>query len=263
MPPLPHKEFAMNKNYFKRVPTEEVLSIDKETLYAAFEEIQSDWENYLKHSGITLPKKETSKWYQLVVLKHFAGKAVHKDDIALLIRKMREKSAIDQQVRHLKTQGGWFILNRGDSIKVDGKEYYNPEGYHVLVTTERSFPHSTLQRRSAVAKGDWEEIWKQYNYTCASCGTKVGEYHRFDSAYEVLEKGHMDPNKNLEAGNIIPQCRWCNRTSRGDFTFDEQGRPRAIAGVRLVRRADDAVIDKIEKWMREKREQETKRGKLI
>ncbi len=73
----------------------------------------------------------------------------------------------------------------------------------------------------------------------------------------------MDPNKNLEAGNIIPQSRWCNRTSRGDFTFDEQGRPRTVASVRPVRRADDKVIDKIEKWMREKREQETKRGKLI
>ena len=116
---------------------------------------------------------------------------------------------------------------------MDGKEYYNPEGCHVLVTTERSFSHSTLQRRAAVAEGDWEEILKQYNYTCASCGTKVGEYHRFDSAYkvEVLEEGHMDPNKNLEAGNIIPQCRWCNRTSRGDFRFDEQGRPRAVARV--------------------------------
>ena len=57
MPPWPQREFAMNKNYFERVPTEDVLSIDKETLYAAFEEIQSDWENYLKHSGITLLKK--------------------------------------------------------------------------------------------------------------------------------------------------------------------------------------------------------------
>lgn len=255
MPPLPQREFAMNKNCFERVPTEDVLSIDKETLYAAFEKIQSDWEDYLKHSGIKLPKKETSKWYQLTILKHFAGKAVHKDDIALLIRKLRRKSATDQQVRHLKTQGGWFILNRGDSLKVDGKEYYNPEGCHVLVTTERPFPHSTLQRRASVAEGDWEEILKQYNYTCASCGTKVGEYHRFDSAYKVeaLEKGHMDPNKTLEAGNVIPQCRWCNKTARGDFTFDEQGRPRAVAGVRPVRRANDEVIDKIEKWMREKR----------
>ena len=66
MPSLPQGEFAMNKNYFEKVTTEDVLSIDKETLYAAFKEIQIDWEKYLKHSGITLPKKETSKWYQLV-----------------------------------------------------------------------------------------------------------------------------------------------------------------------------------------------------
>ena len=123
MPPLPQREFAMNKNYFERVPTEDILSIDKETLYAAFEEIQKDWENCLKHSGIKLLKKETSKWYQLTILKRFAGKAVHKDDIALWIQKLRRKSATDQQVRHLKTQGGWFVLNRGDSLKVDGREY--------------------------------------------------------------------------------------------------------------------------------------------
>lgn len=69
----------------------------------------------------------------------------------------------------------------------------------------------------------------------------MGEYHRFDSAYkvQVLEKGHINPNKVLKAGNIIPQCRWCNKTARGDFTFDEQGRPRAVANKRPIRRADD------------------------
>ena len=95
---------------------------------------------------------------------------------------------------------------------------------------------------------------KEYNHTCASCGTKIGEYHRFDSKFkvEVLEQGHMNPNKPLARGNIIPQCRWCNKTARSDFTFDEQGRPRAVASIRPVKRADPEVIENIKKYLKKK-----------
>ena len=32
-----------------------------------------------------------------------------------------------------------------------------------------------------------------------------------------LQKGHMDPSKPLEAGNIIPQCQVCNRAGQIDL----------------------------------------------
>ena len=242
----------MSKNYFKRVPRAEVLSMGEYDLRAAFADIKSDWHAFLQDCGIALPKKNSSKWYQLAVLKHFQGQAVHKDDISALIAKTLNKPATDQQVRHLKTQGGWYVLNRGDSHRESGVELHNPGGCHVLITTETPLPKSTLQRRQAVRKGDWENILQEYDYQCASCGTKVGEYHRFDSAYkvDVLERGHMNPNKPLTAGNVIPQCRWCNRSARGDFVFDSQGRPSAVASVRPVARADNEVREDIGKWVR-------------
>lgn len=250
----------MSKVYFERVPREEVLSVRKRSLNDSFKKIEADWEKHLKESGVRLPAKDTAKWYQLAVLKHFQGRAVHKDEIARLISKLAGGAATDQQVRHLKTQSGWFILNRGDFFKVEDNEMFNPEGCHVLITTEEPLPDSTLKRRETVSTGDWESILREYNHTCASCGTRVGERHRFDPSFkvEILEKGHMNPAKMLEAGNIIPQCRWCNKTARGDFTFDEQGRPRAVASVGPVCRADDKVVRKIESWINNRQKEKTK-----
>jgi len=242
----------MSKNYFKRVLRAQVLSIGKHDLHTAFAEVEADWRACLQDSGITLPATHSARWYQLAVLKHFQARAVHKDDISEMIAKCTRKPASDQQVRHLKTQSGWYILNRGDSYLDNGVALYNPNGCHVLITTKIPFPKSILQRRTAINKGVWKEILQQYDHTCASCGTKVGEYHRYDPAYKVetLERGHMNPNKPLARGNIIPQCRWCNRTARGDFVFDAQGRPRAVASVRPVACADAEVRKEIGEWMR-------------
>lgn len=244
----------MRKSYFERVPTKEVLAVKKSSLNKAYKKIESDWEKSLKEANVKLPQKDTAKWYQLTTLKHFERNAVHKDDIAALIRKLTGQTATDQQVRHLKTQNGWYILNRGDSEKVGGEELYNPEGCHVLITTQSPLPNSISQRRQAIRGGDWQKILQEYDNACASCGTRIGEYHRFDKSLKItgLEKGHMDPHKPLAPGNLIPQCRWCNRTARADFTFDEQGRPRAVASTRPVSRANDKVIDEIKKWLESK-----------
>jgi len=244
----------MNKTHFKRVPRARVLAVTPLQLRNAFAAVAADYEAHLKDFGLKLPAEKTAKWYQLSVLKHFQGESVHKDDVSMLIAKRTGKPASDQQVRHLKTQGGWYVLNRGD-VYVDGEtETRNPDGCHVLITTDRPHPNSALGRRNTVEKGAWEEILKEYDYRCASCGTKIGEQHRFDSSFKVetLERGHMDPNKPLDIGNIIPQCRWCNRTARGDFVFDLQGRPRAVASVRPVARADRKVVKKIKQWIRDK-----------
>ncbi|WP_462137270.1 hypothetical protein [Candidatus Mycalebacterium sp.] len=250
----------MSKVYFERISRKKALSVKKQELNSAFRNIKTDWEANLKAHGIKLPKKGTAKWYQLAVLKHFQMEAVHKDDVANLINKLTGKAATDQQIRHLKTQGGWHILNKGDSFKFGRKERFTPQGCHVLITTKKPIPNSTPGRRKVVRKGDWKSILKEYKYACASCGTKIGERHRFDSSLKVesLEKGHMNPNKSLEPGNIIPQCHWCNKTALGDFTFDEQGRPRTIASVRPVSRADEEVINKVEEWMLNRKGQKSK-----
>ena len=235
---------------YKRVPRASVLAVNEKKLNDAFSAIKEDWENHIQNAEIKLPKKQTSKWYQLAILKHFEGGAVHKDDISAKIAEITGKSARDQQVRHLKTQCGWYILNKGDSYG----DKHTPDGCHVLITTKHPNPNSKLHRKSVLAKGDWQEILKQYDNKCASCGAAIGEYHRFDSSYKIttLERGHMNPNKPLETGNIIPQCRWCNRVARSDFVFDEQGRPTAIANHQPVARADAEVVDKIWEWLKRK-----------
>lgn len=235
---------------YEKVPRTSVLAVNEKELTDAFSEIKADWENHLQNTEIKLPKKQTAKWYQLAILKHFEGSAVHKDDISAKIAKITRKPASDQQVRHLKTQYGWYILNKDDAHM----NKHTPAGCHVLITTKRSNPSSILHRKNVLSNDDWQEILKQYGNKCASCGSAIGEYHRFDSSYKIttLERGHMNPNKPLETGNIIPQCRWCNRVARSDFVFDEQGRPTAIANQRPVARADTEVVDKIWKWLKKK-----------
>ena len=240
----------MNEQSFNRVPAAEVLAVTESELAAAFIKITEDWNAHLKEIGIKLPTANTAKWYQLTVLKHFEFRAVHKQDVARLIAKLTDTPATDQQIRHLSTQGGWFILNRNGAFEMDGVMHRNPPGCHVLITTRATYPNSTFGRRQAVSEGDWQTILRKYDNTCASCGAKNGAPHRFDSNRKtVLEKGHMNPNKPLAPGNIIPQCGWCNRTARNDFTFDEQGRPRAVASIRPVKRANEKVKREIKQWL--------------
>jgi len=110
----------MRKTYFNRVPRARVLAVTPSQLRDAFAALAADYKAHLKADGIKLPAERTAKWRQLAVLKHFQGEAVHKDDVSMLIAKLTGKPASDQQVRHLKTQGGWYVLNRGD-VYVDGE----------------------------------------------------------------------------------------------------------------------------------------------
>jgi len=216
-------------------------------LETAWEEIKRDWERHLKQHGVKLPRKGTARWYQLTILKRHQGQAVSKTDISEWIAKETGQQATDQQVRHLKTQNGWYVLNRGDEhegVKV-------PDKHHVLITTKQPYPKSNLARRTAVKSGDWEIIKQTYSHRCASCGAKEGDPSPYDPRREVkLQQGHMDPDKGLKPGNIIPQCAWCNQTARGDFVFDAQGRPRAIASVRPVKRASKKVQAEVKAWLR-------------
>lgn len=110
--------------------------------------------------------------------------------------------------------------------------------------------HADLEKDWEEITRDWETLRKTYGYRCVSCGAKEGAPSPFDPRRTVkLQQGHMDPDKDLKPGNVIPQCGWCNQTARGDFVFDEQGRPRAIASVRPVKRASKKVQAEVKKWL--------------
>ena len=71
----------------------------------------------------------------------------------------------------------------------------------------------------------WESDLKaEYDNSCASCGTKENEPHRYFKRKVVLEKGHMDPRKDMSMGNIIPQCNFCNKHYGNKYVFDRMGR---------------------------------------
>ncbi|OGY63624.1 MAG: hypothetical protein A3I89_00225 [Candidatus Harrisonbacteria bacterium RIFCSPLOWO2_02_FULL_41_11] len=55
----------------------------------------------------------------------------------------------------------------------------------------------------------------------------------------------MDPNKELIAGNIIPQCQKCNRGDRNRWVYDERGRVIKLAKPNFVKNFDKEVRYKI------------------
>ena len=112
--------------------------------------------------------------------------------------------------------------------------------------------HPSSRLKNAVLNSQSFEGLKQaYNNCCASCGVKEGRTsHRYGNQTIQLQKGHRDPSKRGDdIRNIIPQCQYCNRAYKNDFTFDEKGRVRAVASVNPVKRANKNIQDKILKWL--------------
>ena len=74
-----------------------------------------------------------------------------------------------------------------------------------LITLESSYPGFTGQKRVENISGDyWEDLKRAYNYRCATCGSKEGEpNYNWPETITKLQKGHMDPSKPLEEGNVI------------------------------------------------------------
>ena len=84
------------------------------------------------------------------------------------------------------------------------------------------------------------------DYRCATCGSKEGEQHRYwKNTKTILQKGHMDPSKPLEPGNIIPQCEKCNRADRNYWIYDEKGRVVGIANEKVVDKCPKSLKIKI------------------
>jgi predicted restriction endonuclease len=145
-----------------------------------------------------------------------------------------------QQARHLGAQKGWYILSGG---RRDINEEKIPRGSYKLVTLEKPYPGFNLdRRRTNFDKKDFEKLKKEYNYRCATCGSKEGEPHyHWPNTITTLQPGHMDPNKPLELGNIIPQCAKCNRPDRNRWIYDNKGRVISIANPNVIDTCSDEV----------------------
>ena len=211
-------------------------------------EVESIWAGHLQRFDVNLPEAGTLRRTMLAILlavkNRFGPEAwIHKDDISELIRRESPEAGSDQQVRHLKRQG-WNLETKGS-------------GFHRIADPYRpsSEWESESVRRNALGKDDFEAIKRAYNLRCATCGAVEGEPDpRYGSSDKVqLQQGHMNPEKPLGPGNVIPQCQFCNRAYKNFFTFDGKGRVHAVASEEPVKRASTAVQKRIYKWLKKHR----------
>lgn len=207
-------------------------------------------EKYLKSYGVQLPSLErggefTKDALVLVYLSQNYPKTrvVSKDELTDFIRTFYPKVNDVQQARHLAAQKGWYILS---GTRKDNELSSLKAGDYMLKTLEDFYPGFSHERREFLAGDDYfEALKKQYGYKCATCGSQEGKPHRYwKSTTTVLQKGHMDPSKPLEPGNIIPQCEKCNRPDRNYWIYDEKGR---VVGI-----ANEKVVDKCPRELKEK-----------
>ena len=222
---------------------------DKE-IQKQYELIKEYHKKYLEEHGVKLPSLKRNGEYTkdalvLVYLsKNYPNTSVvSKDELTAFIRNYDPSVNDVQQARHLAAQKGWCILS---GTRKDNESIELKPGEYQLTSLEKFYTGFTHQRRTFLADDNYFESLKEaYEYRCATCGSKEGERHRYwKNTITVLQKGHMDPSKPLEPGNIIPQCEKCNRPDRNYWIYDEKGR---VIGV-----ANEKVVDKCPKILQEK-----------
>lgn len=215
-----------------------------ERLYAIISEYH---DKYLKDHGVLLPNLKRGGAYTkdaLVLVYLSQGypdtRIVSKVELTDFIRQYDASVNDVQQARHLAAQKGWYILS---GTRADNESLSLKPGEYWLKSLESYYPGFTHERRQFLEGDDYFEALKQeYDFRCATCGSKEGEPHRYwKNTITILQKGHMDPSKPLEAGNIIPQCEKCNRADRDYWVYDEKGR---VVGI-----ANEKVVDRCSKQM--------------
>lgn len=216
------------------------------------DELQQSWEDlcgihaqYLEEYGVRMPGvnryNETAKSIWLAVLHYYTGQEVHKKFISRVCQRDKPDLGPDQQVRHLK-RDGWHLTGSG--------------GNHCLDPYQPSPEWETDKRRreGRLDAQTFGELKTVYGMRCATCGAEAGKPNpRYGDDIVVLQQGHRDPSKPAtDMDNIIPQCQFCNGAYLNDFVFDEKGRVSAIASVRPVRKAAEAVQRKVFEWLKNK-----------
>ena len=183
-----------------------------------------------KHQ-IKLPKAGTQKGTCLEYLWLNKGKIVTKSDAEEYVFDTMGRNSKDlQSLRHLGKQDGFNILQGGEVF--EGQKL--KRGQYVFLGFDRPNGFYFSKRRKENFTGDWSDMKKEYDNCCATCGAPEGERHKHTNKIVVLEKGHMDPRKAMVDGNIIPQCSWCNQTSKDRWVYDRLGRVKAITERGLV-----------------------------
>lgn len=151
------------------------------------------------------------------------NRPVTKSELTEMVRRFYPDTPDVQQARHLGKQSGFWIESgtRGDSgLGLAPNEYR-------LWTLDAVYP-GWHNHRVPNDLG-FDGIKAAYGNRCATCGSSEGQPNFINpSVKTTLQAGHIDPRKNLDSSNTIPQCGICNRAYRDWFIFDKSGRVRTI-----------------------------------
>jgi hypothetical protein len=211
---------------------------EAETLYQQF---YKEWEANLKEPGVKKPSKFGS-FSSLLYTYAYAnlGKSFAGKDAIKFATEMTGSSPSDpQELRHMSTQHGYNARGRG-GIMPDGSKV--PTGHYILIDMKTPAPGWRNNRSGRVKAGDWNTLLAEYSYECPQCGSRDGAPHNKNkNIFTKLEKGHMDPNKNLEPGNMIPQCGPCNRVYKNNAVFDKNGMVYALGNTVFLERSSPEV----------------------
>ncbi|MCX6053212.1 MAG: hypothetical protein NTZ60_11985 [Campylobacterales bacterium] len=228
-----------------------------ETIY---EIIIKNHKEHLSSLGIKLPKLKNGDSFTMnsLVLVYLAKdypntKIVSKEELTQFIKNYFPDVNDVQQGRHLARQGGWYIVSgqRGDitDIKI-------PAGSYKLISLKKPYPAFTSHRNINFTGNFWENLKQTYHNRCASCGSPENEANYINpSATTQLQQGHMNPEKPLEEGNIIPQCQECNRGDRNRWIYDKRGRVTGLTQEALlsrIKKLDKKTASIVVKFLQEK-----------
>lgn len=263
----------MNNDVVKRieVTNEEDICLSVEEVRKLHEKLVTSYETQLKPYGVKklwkddissynhLPDDEFVKLLdgrelQLIFLLKHINCLVHKDAVSAFVRKFLPDAAFDQQVRHLGTQSGWYVLNK--SHKIPDKDYNVPSGYNYLVSIDTPNPRIiaiALKRAGRLSARNFEELKMAYGNKCATCGVEEGKKDVRNGSIVILEQGHMNPRKPLTLDNTIPQCKYCNSTYADYFQFNEYGRVVAVNNPEILLKSPHDVQDEMIQVLLEER----------
>ena len=230
-----------------------------EEIYALIKEYH---EKYLAGHGVKLPPLMRGGQFSkaALVLTYLAQgypntAIVSKDELTEHIRHYYPRVKDVQQGRHLGAQNGFYIVSRRRKDN-ESLELKDGDGDYQLKSLTECYPGFTHERREFKAGEDYfEELKKHYEYKCATCGSEEGRPHRYwKNTITVLQKGHMNPSRPLEPGNIIPQCEKCNQPDQDYWIYDKKGRVIGIANEKVVDKCSKPLKKQI--YLRLKKELE-------
>lgn len=149
--------------------------MNEQEILETFKIITKYYEECLKDYGVKSIKLKDSKGNytkDALVLVYLARnypntKAISKTELTDFVRKFYPDVSDVQQARHLSKQGGYNIISgrRGDI----GQKI--PAGYYQLITLEKPYLSFKPNRRNGIESADFEELKKEYDYKCATCGS--------------------------------------------------------------------------------------------